>query len=237
MKLTDVKGAINFYRCFVHIHIQLFRTVHYTRLLAPSTFLLPAAVSRCIFESGSNFFAQYLNARQKNAPHSAAIKETDVHTATKGRTRSGKVRRSEKEREREEKKETRERFYRPLMPFHPLPLFCGRNTKNLTFPSSAPPVPRFSPPALTLQSFRSCYVLFSFPASRAIFPRSGRCDVVVPRDKFLQPGTCERRAPTGTGYLEGINPISSRGTDPNLYFPFVFSFPFLSRRFIPSFLS
>lgn len=142
-------------------------------------------VSRCIFESGSNFFAQYLNARQKCAALRGNKGDSGMYIRWKKDDTIGKGKEKRK-RKRKRGRETRERFYRPLMPFHPLPLFCGRNTKNLTFPSSAPPVPRFSSPALTLQSFRSFYVLFSFSASRAIFPRSGRCDVVVPRDKFLQ---------------------------------------------------
>lgn len=99
--------------------------------------------------------------RDKNAPHSAAIKETEVHTAKKDDT----IGRGEKESGGLGGRETRERFYRPLMLFHPLPLFCGRNTKNLTFPSSAsfpPPTSPADPPVLTLQSFRSlpCHVPF-----------------------------------------------------------------------------
>lgn len=70
-------------------------------------------------------------------------------------TRSERREVKEKERGRERREEG---FYRSLMLFHPLPLFCARNTKNLTFPSSAS-LPRFSrvssppPLTLTLQSF------------------------------------------------------------------------------------
>jgi len=69
LKLTDVKGAINFYRCFVRIHIQLFCTVHYTRLLTPST-LLPVPPSVTAFSKVDRTSSHNIWMRDKNAPHS-----------------------------------------------------------------------------------------------------------------------------------------------------------------------
>lgn len=109
------------------------------------------------------------------------------------------------------------------MPFHPLPLFYGRNTKNLTFPSSAPPVPRSSPPALTLQSFRSCYVLFSFRLSRNILTKR----TVRRRRSSVTSSYNWNLRTTGTDryWLFGRDKsYFFPSTDPNLYFPFV-SFP------------
>lgn len=130
-------------------------------------------------------------------------------------------------RKRTSGRETRERFYRPLMPFHPLPPFCGRNTKNLTFPSSVLPLSHANssifPLTRVLRSF------FPTSASRAIFPRSGRCATSsFLRDKFLQ------LEPANDGYRQ-VPAAGLFGRDKSYFFPctdlsfpFVFSFPSLS---------
>lgn len=84
------------------IHIQLFDTVHYTRLLMLSTFF-PDAVSRCIFESGSNFFSHNIWMCNKNVSRFAAIKKTEVHEG-KRMTRSKRRKVKKRKREREGKK-------------------------------------------------------------------------------------------------------------------------------------
>lgn len=124
--------------------------------------------------------------RDKNAPHSAAI---EVHTAKKDNTIGGREGREEGEKKEKVARQRDERTV--LSPANAFPstssLLREEHEKSNVSIFRSSRLPRLpSPPALTLQSFRSCYVLFSFLASRAIFPRSGRCDVVVPRDKFLQ---------------------------------------------------
>lgn len=190
----------------------------------------PAAVTRCTFESGSNFLAQHLNAWQK----CAALRGNKGDRSTwrkKGDTIGRRCRASEKEkveeRERERKKErrtTRERFYRSLMPFHPLPLFCTRNTKNLTFPSSAFPLilPLLALPANSSIFPLVLYVLFPFSASRAIFPRSER------RRSLWQVSYNWNLRTTGTDRYRLFGRDKSYffpSADPNLYSPFVFSLP------------
>lgn len=131
------------------------------------------------------------------------------------------------------------------MPFHPLPLFCAGNTKNLTFPSSPRPSRLRSRPSLRQLFNLSARTTSFFPSVRArtsagkrTFLAQYSCGAddgdVVPRDKFLQLEPCERRAPTGTGYSERINPISSpyTRTDPVLYFPFASSFLFSTFLFL-----
>lgn len=82
--------------------------------------------------------------RDKNAPHSAAIKETEVHDEKKMTQSEDGVGEKEKERERErmEEKQSNERTVLSLANAFPSTssLLQG-NTKNLTLPSSAPPIP------------------------------------------------------------------------------------------------
>lgn len=71
---------------------------------------------------------------------------------------------------------------------------------------------------LVLRSFFLLRFSRNIPTKRTV--RRRRSSWQVPTT-----GTCERRAPTGTGYLEGINPISSRALTPTSIFHLSFPIP------------
>lgn len=107
---------------------------------------------------------------------------------TRRSDRGKETRRNEKERERERKRDERT----VLSPANAFPSTSSllreeHEKSNVSIFRSSPVPLASSHPALTLQSFRSCYVLFSFSASRAIFPtkRTVRRSSYR-RDKFLQ---------------------------------------------------
>lgn len=122
--------------------------------------------------------------RDKNVPHSAAIKETEVHTAKKDDT-IGKGRGWRRERKWRTGWKRDERTV--LSPANALPSTSSllreeHEKSNVSIFRFLPPNPR-GPPALTLQSFRSlpCHVPFFLLR----FSRNIPTERTVRRSSFL----------------------------------------------------
>lgn len=121
------------------------------------------------------------------------------------------------------------------MPFHPLPLFCGRNTKNLTFPSSLP----FLASVLPRQLFNLSARATSFFPSSLLAQYSHEADGAT--SSFLVTSSYNwNLRTTGTDRYRLFGRDKSYffpSTDPNLYFPFVFplSTPSIAHGLFPLF--